>query len=114
MNLDFKLNLPPWAEKMKMGFIMGGSAGMAVGFLWGSFAVMRGATTPGKGAMGTIGSTMLQHGAMLGFFLSIGSLLRSEEERALEYPSQHMLMRRSQLPIVIEPRRHFGQTSPRA
>ncbi|KAJ3045634.1 subunit of TIM23 translocase complex [Rhizophlyctis rosea] len=110
-DLDLGLpTLPPWAEKMKLGFIMGGSAGMCVGFLYGSMTVLRGGPSPGKGYMSTIGSFMLQHGAMLGFFLSIGSLLRAEEQHnTIQYPISQspfsLTSRRAHLPVVIERRR---------
>jgi hypothetical protein len=52
-----------------MGFMMGGSAGMTVGFLYGSFTALKFGPTPGKTYLSTIGTFMLQHGAMLGFFL---------------------------------------------
>ena len=62
-------NLPPIAQKALMGFMMGGSAGMTVGFLYGSFTALKFGPTPGKTYLSTIGTFMIQHGAMLGFFL---------------------------------------------
>ncbi|KAJ3170792.1 subunit of TIM23 translocase complex [Geranomyces variabilis] len=92
-----------------MGFLMGGSAGMCVGFLYGSMTVLRAGPEPGYGYMSTVGKYMLQHGAMLGFFLSIGSLLRSDDEtRSDPFPRPTSYTpwgaRRSRLPIIIEPR----------
>ncbi|KAJ3175885.1 hypothetical protein HDU87_005715 [Geranomyces variabilis] len=62
-----------------------------------------------SGYMSTVGKYMLQHGAMLGFFLSIGSLLRSDDEtRSDPFPRPTSYTpwgaRRSRLPIIIEPR----------
>ncbi|KAI8822955.1 reactive mitochondrial oxygen species modulator 1-domain-containing protein [Fimicolochytrium jonesii] len=97
---------PTWFDKWKMGFIMGGSAGMCVGFLYGTMTVLRVGPDPGRGYMSTVGKYMLQHGAMLGFFLSIGAFLRNEERKALEYPYPTSYtpwgIRQSRLPIVIE------------
>jgi len=72
------IQLPPWAEKMKFGFMMGSAAGMTVGLLSGAFTVLRFGPPLGKTYLGTIGRTMLSHGMMLGFFLSIGSLIRAQ------------------------------------
>ncbi|KAI8830980.1 hypothetical protein BC829DRAFT_409976 [Chytridium lagenaria] len=58
---------------------MGGATGMAVGFLVGSFTVLR--YGPGeRGFLGTIGTQMIQTGGFLGFIFGVGMLLRSEDE----------------------------------
>ncbi|KAI8841225.1 hypothetical protein BC829DRAFT_402738 [Chytridium lagenaria] len=59
-------------EKAKLGLLMGGATGMAVGFLVGSFTVLR--------LLGTIGTQMIQTGGFLGFIFGVGMLLRSEDE----------------------------------
>ncbi|KND05145.1 uncharacterized protein SPPG_00813 [Spizellomyces punctatus DAOM BR117] len=96
---------PSWVDKAKMGFMMGASAGMCVGFLYGSLTVLRGGPEPGRGYMSTVGKYMLQHGAMLGFFLSIGAFLRAEEQR-IEYPQPKSFtpwgIRQARLPIIVE------------
>ncbi|KAJ3187151.1 Reactive oxygen species modulator 1 [Gaertneriomyces sp. JEL0708] len=92
-----------------MGFMMGASAGACVGFLYGSMTVLRGGPEPGRGYISTVGKYMLQHGAMLGFFLSIGAFLRAEESSA-EYAAYQQpstiwaLNNRPRLPVVIEER----------
>ncbi len=63
-------SLPPWTQKVGMGFMMGASAGMTVGFLHGTFTALRYGPTPGKTYLSTIGSFMVSHGSMLGFFLA--------------------------------------------
>ncbi|KAI9104646.1 reactive mitochondrial oxygen species modulator 1-domain-containing protein [Phlyctochytrium arcticum] len=104
---------PSWVDKAKMGFMMGASAGACVGFLYGSMTVLRGGPEPGRGYMSTVGKYMLQHGAMLGFFLSIGSFLRAEEERRIEYPTPTSWtpwgLRKARLPIIIKPVEHRQQ-----
>ncbi|KAL2915211.1 subunit of TIM23 translocase complex [Polyrhizophydium stewartii] len=88
-----------WFEKAKMGFIMGAAVGATTGFLYGSYFVLSVGPPPGKSYLRTIGGHMLQQGGMLGFFLSIGSLIRTEEEprRALAFPS-------TRTPVAIVPR----------
>ncbi|KAJ3315212.1 subunit of TIM23 translocase complex [Blyttiomyces sp. JEL0837] len=99
-------------EKMKMGFIMGGTTGMAVGFLVGSMTVLR--TGPGeKGYLATVGGQMLQTGAFLGFIMSIGMLLRNDSEEMKGMPpprpmwqpqnkTRPFALYPNRLPIVIE------------
>ena len=56
---------------------------MTIGFLYGSLTVLRVGPPPGKGYMQTVGSYMLQHGSMLGLFMSIGSIIRSDSTHSL-------------------------------
>eukprot|EP00842_Homolaphlyctis_polyrhiza_P005176 jgi/Hompol1/565/HPOL_005355-RA len=89
-------------EKAKMGFLMGGTVGMTVGFLYGSYSVLKFGPPPGKTYLGTVGMTMVQHGTMLGFFLSIGSLLRNEEIH--ETSKMHSIQQIQRMPVVILPK----------
>ncbi|KAH6562341.1 hypothetical protein BASA50_006572 [Batrachochytrium salamandrivorans] len=74
-----KAALRQWFEKAKMGFLMGATVGMTTGFIYGTYFVLSVGPPPGKSYIQAIGKNMLQQGSMLGFFLSIGSLLRNEE-----------------------------------
>ncbi|KAI8928542.1 reactive mitochondrial oxygen species modulator 1-domain-containing protein [Entophlyctis helioformis] len=93
--LSLQAQMNPWFEKAKTGFITGSAVGATIGLLYGSYHVLTMGPTPGRGYLQTVGTYMLQHGSMLGLFLSIGSLMRNEEGRdAPAFP-----MRR--LPVVI-------------
>ncbi|KAI9327483.1 reactive mitochondrial oxygen species modulator 1-domain-containing protein [Obelidium mucronatum] len=94
-------------QKMKMGFLMGGTTGACLGFLVGGMTVLR--YGPGdKGYLATVGNQMLQTGGFLGFIMSIGMVVRADgvepvspfvkQQRPLGayWPSQN------RLPIVIE------------
>ena len=70
-----------------MGFLMGASAGAAVGLMYGSFTALSFGPAPGKTYLSTIASYMIQHGSMLGFFLSIGSLLRNDYDPVTGFES---------------------------
>ncbi|KAI8074411.1 reactive mitochondrial oxygen species modulator 1-domain-containing protein [Gongronella butleri] len=77
---------PSTVEKMKVGALMGGTVGLCVGFVFGGISVMR--YGGGKrGAMSTLSQYMLGSAASFGFFMSIGSVIRSENARRLQYPS---------------------------
>ncbi|KAJ3067593.1 subunit of TIM23 translocase complex, partial [Rhizoclosmatium hyalinum] len=57
-----------YLEKMKMGFLMGGTTGACLGFLVGGMTVLR--YGPGeKGYLATVGNQMLQTGGFLGFIM---------------------------------------------
>ncbi|KAK5672963.1 Reactive oxygen species modulator 1 [Batrachochytrium dendrobatidis] len=77
---------------------MGATVGMTTGFIYGSYFVLTVGPPPGKSYVQSVGKHMLQQGSMLGFFLSIGSLLRNEEMSLANtaHPA-------SRLPITILP-----------
>lgn len=64
-------------QKMKMGALMGGGVGLTIGFIFGSWSIIRGGAGP-RGAMATLSQYMLSSAATFGFFLSIGSVIRSD------------------------------------
>ncbi|KAJ3110852.1 subunit of TIM23 translocase complex [Phlyctochytrium bullatum] len=108
----------PWAlfEKAKMAggvasgvatsvdcLFMGGATGAAVGFLVGSFTVLR--YGPGeRGFLGTIGTQMLQTGGFLGFIFSIGMLLRADDEKHEFRPFPFMQRSIMAAPMIRQPR----------
>ena len=63
---------------MKMGAMMGGGVGLTIGFIFGSYSILRGGAGP-RGVMATLSQYMLSSAATFSFFLSIGSVIRNDE-----------------------------------
>ncbi|EOQ98895.1 Protein MGR2 [Wallemia ichthyophaga EXF-994] len=73
---------PTAFQKMKvsgMGALMGSTVGLTIGFIFGGFSIIRAGPGP-RGVMGTLSQYMLSSAATFGFFMSIGSVIRTEEE----------------------------------
>ncbi|KAL0089252.1 reactive mitochondrial oxygen species modulator 1-domain-containing protein [Phycomyces blakesleeanus] len=89
---------PTALQKMKMGALMGGTVGLCVGFVFGSVSLIRfGSGT--KGPVTLLSQYMLGSAASFGFFMSIGSVIRSEAHpNAIQWQSQ------TKLPVVINER----------
>ncbi|PNY28060.1 Protein MGR2 [Tolypocladium capitatum] len=83
-------------DKFKMGAMMGGTVGVIIGFIFGTVNIFRyGAGS--QGIMRTLGQYMGASGATFGFFMSIGSVIRSDAD-----PKMHeMYMRAQRRPIVM-------------
>jgi len=64
-------------QKMKMGALMGGGVGLTIGFIFGSWSILRGGAGP-RGFLGTLSQYMLSSAATFSFFLAIGSVIRSD------------------------------------
>ncbi|ORY39072.1 hypothetical protein BCR33DRAFT_720330 [Rhizoclosmatium globosum] len=79
-----------YLEKMKMGFLMGGTTGACLGFLVG-------------GEKGYLATT----GGFLGFIMSIGMLVRAEGADTIQSPFMKrpigaFAYNQNRLPIVVE------------
>ncbi|KAL2223163.1 reactive mitochondrial oxygen species modulator 1-domain-containing protein [Thermoascus aurantiacus ATCC 26904] len=68
---------PSTFDKMKMGAMMGGCVGLIMGFIIGTVSIFQYGAGP-NGVMRTLGKYMLGSGATFGFFMSIGSVIRTE------------------------------------
>jgi len=75
-------------QKMKMGAIMGGGVGLTIGFIFGSYSIIRGGAGP-RGFLATLSQYMLSSAATFSFFLAIGSVIRTDGQ--LTAP-QHALL----------------------
>ncbi|GAA5961631.1 hypothetical protein JCM3765_002657 [Sporobolomyces pararoseus] len=104
---------PTMFDKMKMGAFTGGMVGLTIGFIFGSFAVITRGAGP-KGFLPSISTYMLSSGATFAFFMSIGSVIRTDgltmnewAKLQLEHhqpiPSSSLLV--SQSPIMQQWRR---------
>ncbi|GHJ85980.1 hypothetical protein NliqN6_2382 [Naganishia liquefaciens] len=69
-------------QKVKMGALMGSGVGLTIGFIFGSFSILRGGPGP-RGALATLSQYMLSSAATFGFFMSIGSVIRTDSPYAL-------------------------------
>ncbi|PGH09874.1 hypothetical protein AJ79_05601 [Helicocarpus griseus UAMH5409] len=68
---------PSTFDKFKMGAMMGGSVGLIMGFIMGTVSIFQYGAGP-NGVMRTLGKFMVGSGATFGFFMSIGSVIRTE------------------------------------
>ncbi|KAI8642865.1 hypothetical protein BD408DRAFT_386436 [Parasitella parasitica] len=86
---------PSSFEKMKMGAAMGGTVGLCIGFVFGGISLMRfGAGN--KSPISMLSQYMIGSAASFGFFMAIGSVVRSENR--LPAPNTN-------LPINVNQRR---------
>ncbi|PPQ67385.1 hypothetical protein CVT25_005964 [Psilocybe cyanescens] len=70
-----------WKKSTLMGALMGGGVGLTIGFIFGSWSIIRGGAGP-RGALSTLSQYMLSSAATFSFFLSIGSVIRNDSSLA--------------------------------
>jgi len=68
---------PTTLDKLKMGAMMGTSVGLVVGLVFGGYNILKYGPGP-SGFTRTLGKTMLGSAATFGFFMAIGTTIRTE------------------------------------
>ncbi|KAH8149195.1 uncharacterized protein LAJ45_06734 [Morchella importuna] len=96
---------PSTFDKMKMGAMMGTSVGLCIGFLFGGYALIKNGAGP-NGFIRSLGQYMLGSAATFGFFMSIGTAIRTETTSEI---AMEAFMKARAAPIVLMARRREAE-----
>ncbi|RSH80054.1 subunit of TIM23 translocase complex [Apiotrichum porosum] len=89
-------------DKMKMGAIMGTGVGLTIGLIFGGVSILSRGPGP-RGTIATLGQYMASSAATFGFFMSIGSVIRTDSRYALP---PHLEAARRNLRVEIMDKRN--------
>jgi len=70
---------------------MGGGVGLTIGFIFGSYSILRAGAGP-RGFLATLSQYMLSSAATFSFFLAIGSVIRTEGQLNSPYAARMQLL----------------------
>ncbi|KAF7194288.1 Protein MGR2 [Pseudocercospora fuligena] len=104
---------PSTFDKAKMGGMMGGTVGLIIGFIFGATNIIRYGPGP-NGMMRTLGQYMLGSAATFGFFMSIGTTIRTESSPIMTEAFRKAQMRNGRpmiMPVDRMQRRAVPQQS---
>jgi len=81
---------------------MGGGVGLTIGFIFGSYSILRGGAGP-RGVLATLSQYMLSSAATFSFFLAIGSVIRTDALPA-EWEAARLQMLQQKIPLPLAAR----------
>ncbi|KAF1958796.1 hypothetical protein CC80DRAFT_407655 [Byssothecium circinans] len=94
---------PSTLDKLKMGGMMGGTVGLCIGFIFGATNIIRFGPGP-NGMLRTLGQYMMGSAATFGFFMAIGTTIRTESSPI----ATEAFAKGYRRPLIL-PRRHQFQ-----
>ncbi|PSN70433.1 hypothetical protein BS50DRAFT_571659 [Corynespora cassiicola Philippines] len=97
---------PSTFDKLKMGGMMGGSVGLIIGFIFGFTNIVRYGPGP-NGMLRTLGQYMAGSAATFGFFMAIGTTIRTESSPI----ATEAFARMRQRPMVLPAQYQYPRAS---
>ncbi|KAF2132072.1 hypothetical protein P153DRAFT_394248 [Dothidotthia symphoricarpi CBS 119687] len=92
---------PSTLDKLKMGGMMGGSVGLIIGFIFGFTNIVRFGPGP-NGMLRTLGQYMMGSAATFGFFMAIGTTIRTDSSPMAAEAFSRMSARPTILPRLYQ------------